>query len=337
MPNVLVTDVAWRDLNIEESILKRAGATLIAASTGNEDELLSLAPDVDGILTCWKVVSGKVIRSAPKCIAIGRFGIGLDNIDVNSATDLGIIVTNVPSYCIDEVSDHAMALLLSCARRTAFFDRSIKAGIYDLQSGTPLYRLKGRILGIVGFGKIGRAVSTKARAFGLEVIAYDPHLHGSVFVSFGVEQVGFIDLVRRSDFVSIHAPLAEDTTHLFDDDVFQQMKPTSILINTSRGKLVNPKALLTALNRDLIAGAGLDVLPAEPPMPGDPLVNHPKVVVTPHAAFNSEESLVELRQTTALQMVDVLTGRCPGNIVNPEVLKRPNLRWCGSRKAQCDT
>jgi D-3-phosphoglycerate dehydrogenase / 2-oxoglutarate reductase len=326
--HVLVTDFAWKDLNIEEDILRQAGASLLVASTGAESELLELAPMAHGILTCWKPLTEKVIRKATRCVSIGRFGIGLDNIDVPCATEVGMVVTNVPSYCIDEVSDHAIALLLSCARKIAFYDRNIKSGIYDLKAGTPLYRLRGKILGIVGFGKIGRAVSAKARAFGFNIIVCDPHLDERVITDAGFEGVSFRDLIRRSDAISIHIPLSPDTSHLFTSEIFREMKSTSIIVNTSRGDVIDSRALLMALDEGLIAGAGLDVLSEEPPARGDRLTSHPKTVVTPHAAFNSEESVSDLRKTAASQMADALVGRYPQNIVNTEVLRCPNLR-CG--------
>ena len=173
---ILVTDYAWESLEPERRILKKAGATLVVAKTGEEDELTALAPNVDGILTCWKSVTEKVLRAASRCLVIGRYGVGLDNIDVTHATNAGIVVTNVPDYCAEEVSDQAMSLLLSCARNVTFYDRAIKKGEYDLQSGVPLYRIAGKTLGIVGFGKNGRTLYRKAKGFKLKVIVYDPYL-----------------------------------------------------------------------------------------------------------------------------------------------------------------
>jgi D-3-phosphoglycerate dehydrogenase len=324
---VLVTDYAWRDLKIEEDILHRAGASLVVATTGAESELLQLAVQADGILTCWKKVGGNVIRRANRCLSIGRFGIGLDNIDVLCATEAGIVVTNVPAYCVDEVSDHAMALLLSCARKTAFYDRNVKSGVYDLQAGTPLYRLRGKTLGIVGFGKIGKSVSGKALAFGLNIVVFDPYANPAAVAEARVQQVDFEQLIQTSDFISIHVPLSSETSGLFTYQVFRAMKPGSVIVNTSRGDVIDSKALLAALEEGFIAGAGLDVLSEEPPAVDDRLVRHPKVVITPHAAFNSEESLQELRESAAHQMADVLSGRRPENIVNAEVLQQPQLRW----------
>jgi D-3-phosphoglycerate dehydrogenase len=323
---VLVTDIAWKDLKLEEEILGKAGAQVTLAKSGAEAELLDLAPAMDGILTCWKMVGSAVLRSATKCLSVGRLGIGLDNIDVRAATELGMIVTNVPAYCVDEVSDHAMALILSCARKTAFYDRNIKSGSYDLQAGPALYRIKGKTLGIVGFGKIGRALCAKAKPFGLNIVVHDPHVDAASTAQAGVKNLSLADLVKVSDFVSIHVPLSAETSRLFNYETFREMKPTAVVVNTSRGDVIDGDGLLAALNEGLIAGAGLDVLSKEPPSAGDKLVAHPRTVITPHAAFNSEESLLELRITAAQQMADVLGGKLPQNIVNPDVLKSPSLR-----------
>jgi len=324
---VLVTDYAWKDLQIEREILGGAKAEILVTKAAEEAELIETVPAVDGILTCWKPVSGSLIRAANRCLSIGRFGIGLDNIDVAAATQAGIMVTNVPAYCVDEVSDHAMALILTCARKTAFYDRNLKAGTYDLQAGPPLYRIRGKTLGIAGFGKIGRAVAGKAQAFGLNVITHDPNVDAASVAIAGAERVSFAELLERSDFISVHVPLSPQTRHLFNYQAFQKMKPTAIIVNTSRGDLIDPAGLLAALDEGLITAAGLDVHSQEPPAAGDCLVAHPRTVITPHAAFNSEESLRDLRETTARQMADVLSGCRPQNIVNPAVLQQQNLRW----------
>jgi D-3-phosphoglycerate dehydrogenase len=326
MRTVLVSDYAWKDLEIEKSILARADAKLLVSQTGSEAELTALARDADGILTCWKAVTARVIQAARACVAIGRYGIGLDNIDVAEATRHGIVVTNVPSYCVEEVSDHAMALLLSLARKVTFYDRAIKSGAYNLQAETPLFRVRGRTLGIAGFGKIGRALYHKTRGLGLKVIVFDPYVNPTSLDGFELELVNFPGLLARSDFISLHMPLTPETKGLFNRAALRQMKPGAFLINTSRGHLIDAEALREALNQGIIAGAGLDVLPAEPPAPDDPLANHPRTIITPHAAFNSEESLVELRETAARQMAAALGGTRPENVANPEVLEQANLR-----------
>lgn len=328
---VLVTDYAWPDLEIERRLLNPAQVDIVAAETGDEDELAILAADVSGIFTNWKQVSKKVIANAPHCQVIVRYGVGLDNIDVEYATQKGVIVANVPDYCLEEVSDHALALLFALARKITWYDRRIKIGSYDLKSGTPMYRLRGKTLGIVGFGKIGKALRNKARALGLDVIVYVRESGKALDET--VQKVSFSELLQRSDFISVHVPLTSQTHHLFSYSAFQQMKRTAVLINTARGGVVDSEALLAALNEGLIAGAGLDVLPNEPPDPVDPLLLHPKAIITPHAAFNSEEAVEELRIRAATAIGAVLLGRIPDSVVNPEVLRASNLRANVSQSA----
>jgi D-3-phosphoglycerate dehydrogenase len=323
---ILVTDFPWKDLEIERQILSSLDATLVAAQSGEEEELIQLAADVEGIFTNWKRVSKRVIASAPSCKAIIRYGVGLDNIDVQFATESGIVVANVPEYCLEEVSDHAFALLLAMARKVTVFDRSTKNGIYNLALGPPFYRLRGKTLGLVGFGKIGKVVARKALGFGLKVIAFSRSGKSARVGTETVEAVSFSELLRRSDYISLHVPLARETRHLFNLEAFRQMKSTAFLVNTARGDVVDSQALLIALNDNLIAGAALDVLPKEPPDTDDPLLRHPKTIVTPHAAFNSEESLEELRTTAASQMRDILLGKKPEFFVNPAVLENRRLR-----------
>lgn len=323
---VLVTDYAWKNLETERQILAEAGAEIVVAESGEEEELIKLAPQADGILTNWKPVRREVIEQAGRCHSIGRYGVGVDNIDVASATETGIVVTNVPAYCIQEVSDHAMALMLAWARKVCLYDRAMQGGRYDLSLGVPLFRVQGKTLGLAGLGKIGRVVCRKAHAFGLQTIAFDPYLSPDQMEKEKVKSVSFDELLEQSDFISIHAPLLPQTEKMFNAEAFKRMKKTAFLVNTSRGAIVDTGALLDALDKGLIAGAALDVLPQEPPSPEDPLLRHPRVLITPHAAFYSEESLTDLQATAARQMADVLRKKKPENIVNPEVLGQKNLR-----------
>jgi len=323
---VLVTDYAWKDLEVEREILATIGARLVVARGGTEDELQNLATDVDGILTNWKPVTQGVISTASRCRGICRFGVGLDNIDVHYATSVGIIVTNVPDYCLEEVTEHALAFLLSLGRKATFFDRASKRGVYDLAAGTPLFRIKGKTLGIVGFGRIGRLMAAKAHALGLKILVHSRSGDSRAAISPEVTHVSFAELLRLSDFIPLHVPLTAETRNLFSYEALQQMKPTAFLINTARGGIIDPAALLRALNEGLIAGAGLDVYASEPPDPTDPLISHPLVIATPHAAFNSVESIHDLRTTAASQMRDLLSGRAPDFVVNPQVLDQSSLR-----------
>lgn len=316
---VLITDRAWPDCSIERGILSGAGARLVEAPNGDEATLIALARESDAIGTNWAHVTEKVIRAVPRCRIVARFGIGLDNICVKTATELGIPVTNVPDYCVSEVSDHALALILACARNIAFFHQRTKAGEYNLSAGPPMKRLKGATLGLVGFGHIAQALLPKARAIGFEVIAHSQHAddHGT-----GCPMVGFDELLRRSDFISLHAPLTDSTHGLFSDPQFAQMKPTAFLINTSRGGLVDHAALWRAISSGRFAGAALDVFDPEPPDLSLPLFRDERVIVTPHAAFTSEQSLQDLRTRTARQIAEALQGRRPENVINPQVYAR---------------
>jgi len=251
---VLVSDYAWKDLNLEQAILGRVNARLIVSPSGSEAELASLAPEADGILTCWRPVSAQVLQAASRCVAVGRYGIGLDNIDVGEATRLGMVVTNVPSYCVEEVSDHALALLLSLARKVTFYDRAIKSGAYDLQAQTPLFRLRGRTLGIVGFGRIGRALCRKAQGLGLQVIAFDPYLDPPSVAGLDVEVVTFEELLHRSDYISIHAPLTSETRALFDRAALQQMKEESLIELRKTAARQMADVLTSKLPRNIVNG-----------------------------------------------------------------------------------
>ena len=324
---VLITDYMWHSLEIEKTILEEVGAELIVAETGDEVELLTLASAANVILTCWKPVTSKVLDVAKRCLAVGRYGIGLDNIAVDHATELGILVTNIPDYCLDEVSDHTLALILACARNIARFTRETHHGIWDLSKGSSMRRLRGKTLGLVGYGKIARKLTPKALALGFKVIAYDilfsstEEIQPSVIATHDLEY-----LLRAADYISLHVPLTEKTHFLIDAHAFKLMKPTAFLINTSRGAIIDETDLYQALTEGWIAGAAIDVLVQEPPDKSYPLFSCDNLIATPHAAFYSIEAIEELEQRAALQAVEVLRGRIPPNIVNPIVMGRDNFR-----------
>jgi D-3-phosphoglycerate dehydrogenase len=230
------------------------------------------------------------------------------------------VVTKVPDYCIDEVSDHAMALLLALVRKIPSANAQVHAGRWEMQAVVPIHRLRGSVLGLVGFGRIPQLVAPKAKSFGLRVVAYDPYIPQKIFSRAGVEGVDFPQLLQISDYVSIHSPLLPETTGMFNAEVFRQMKPTAYLINTARGPIVDEAALARALDAGQLAGAALDVMPQEPPS-GSPLLGRNNVIITPHTSFYSEESLVDLQTKAAEEVVRVLKGQAPRNPVNPEVLQ----------------
>jgi D-3-phosphoglycerate dehydrogenase len=261
-----------------------------------------------------------MIRQMARCRIISRFGIGVDNVDIPAATERGIVVTKVPDYCIDEVSDHAVALLLAAVRKIPFANSMVHSGRWEMPAVVPIHRLRGTTLGLVGFGRIPQLVAPKAQAFGMRVVAFDPYIPKAVFDSAKVESVDFPQLLKTSDYVSIHAPLLPETQGLFNADAFRQMKRHAYLINTARGPIVDEAALAQALDAGQIAGAALDVMTKEPPT-GSPLLGRPNVIITPHTSFYSEESLNDLETKAAEEVVRVLKGEAPRNPVNPEALK----------------
>jgi len=281
---------------------------------------MQVARAADAVLVTYAKISADMIRQMTRCRIIARFGIGVDNVDVAAATNANIVVTRVPDYCIDEVSDHTMALLLALARKIPFANSRTHAGHWGMPAVVPIYRLRGSILGLVGFGRIPQFVAPKARAFGLKVVSYDPFVSEETMNSFGAAKVDFVELVRTSDYISIHAPLVPETNRLFNADVFSRMKPTAYLINTARGSIVDEKALAEALDRGYLAGAALDVLSQEPPS-GSSLFGRDNVILTPHMSFYSAESLVDLQSKAAEEVVRVLSGKAPRNPLNPEALK----------------
>jgi len=297
------------------------------APDGEEATLIELARDADAIMTCFAQVTENVVRAAERCVVIGRFGVGVDNIAVNTATELGIAVTYVPDYCVDEVSDHVMALLHAWNRRIALFDRSVKEHGWGSQPLTMrMMRLRGKTIGIVGFGRIGQAVAAKARAFGLNILAADPVVPAETVEDMGGRLVDLPALLAESDFVSLHTPLTEATRNLIDREELAMMKPDAFLINAARGPLVNEVALYEALTGNIIAGAGLDVMVDNTPSQDHPLLSLDNIIITPHVAFFSQESTLELEQRAAAEVVSVIHGRMPDNLVNSDVLDHPNPR-----------
>jgi D-3-phosphoglycerate dehydrogenase len=323
---VLVTDYAWPSLDIEREILAEADAELVVAERGDEEELIGLAPPSSAILTNWKRLPAAALDAAPECLLVSRYGVGVDNIPVGRATELGILVSNVPDFCLEEVSDHAMALLLACARRVVTAAVTTREGRWDLDAIRGVPRLRGQTLGLVGFGNIGQRVVPKAHGFGLRVLAYTPRVTPGPGPG-GVELTNDLDrLLAESDYVSIHAPATPDTRGLIGEAQLRRMKPSAYLVNTSRGALVDEAALERAVREGWIAGAALDVLSEEPPLPTHPLLRLENVIVTPHAAFYSEAAIVELQTKAAKNVATVLRGEVPATVVNPSVRESPAYR-----------
>lgn len=320
-PFVAVTDSVFPNLDAVRRTLSAVGAEVQLASQPTPEAIVELAREADAVLVTYAKLTADMIREMDRCRIISRFGIGVDNVDVAAATRAGIVVTRVPDYCMDEVSDHAMALLLALVRKIPFANQRVQAGKWEMSSVVPIHRLRGTTLGLVGFGRIPQLVAPKAQAFGLKVISHDPYVPEKVMAQLGVESVRFEELLARSDYISIHAPLTPETHQLFNADTFRRMKRGAYLVNTARGPLVNDKDLADALDAGRVAGAALDVLPEEPPPPDSRLSGRDNVILTPHTGFYSEESLVDLQVKASEEVVRVLSGQLPRNPVNPEVLQ----------------
>jgi D-3-phosphoglycerate dehydrogenase len=318
---VVVTDHVFPNLEAERDLLAAAGHELrYGGDVRDLDEVRAAVAEADAVLNCYTPLPAAAIQAMRKCRIIARYGIGLDTIDIPVATERGILVTNVPDYCIDEVSDHALALILALGRGIVRLDRGARSGGWDPMVARPLHRLRGRRLGLVGFGRIARRLAEKARPIGFEVLATDPFVPDESIRAGGALATDLDTLLATSDVVSVHAPMTEENRHLIGARELGLMRPGSFLVNTSRGPLVDLDALRDGLEAGRPAGAALDVLEREPPDADDPLLARDDVVVTPHAAFYSEESVAEQQRKAAEQVVAALDGRIPPYAVNAEEL-----------------
>ncbi len=325
-PKVVITDYDFGDVAVETEILEAAGAEVIALQAKRQEDLFDVAPHCAAMMNQYARIGKETITRMRNCEVIARYGVGVDIVDVGTATEKGILVTNVQNYCTEEVADHAIALWLTLARKLPDYDRATHAGIWKWQSGQPVYRLRGRTMGVVSLGKIGQAIVARAQSFGVTVIAYDPYLPREVAAKIGVELVSKPELLARSDYILMQAPMTPNTHHFLSDAEFSVMKPGAILVNTGRGPTVDNKALFRALTEGHLAAAGLDDPEEEPAKranwtPDDnPLFTLPNVLVTPHAAYYSEESIHAARVTAATQVAKVLTGQKPDYTVNADAL-----------------
>ena len=308
---IAVTDSPFPSLDPAKAALARVDPELRMAQSASAEDILAVARDADAILVTYAKLPGELLRQLTRCRAIGRFGLGVDNIDIPAAAALGISVTYVPDYCMQEVSDHAMALLLATARKVPLSNKLVQSGRWEVPPIVPIHRLSGRVLGLVGFGNIPRALAPKARAFGLRVVTHDPYVSPDVLSAAAVDGVSFDRLLEMSDFVSIHAPLMPSTRGLFNADVFHKMKKGAVLINTARGPLVDEAALIAALDTGQLGGAALDVVTTEPLTKDSKLLGRDNVILTPHTAFYSVEALEELQTKCAADVARVLSGEQP--------------------------
>ena len=310
----------------EAEELAKVKARLVGIDATTEDEIIEAAKDADVLITLRAKITRRIIEALPKCRAIVRYGIGCDTIDVDAATNNGIVVANIPDFCTEEVSNHTITLLLACARKLVSQNNGTKQGRWHevRQARSPMGPIYGQTLGLIGCGKIGRATAKKAQCFDLEVVGYDPYVDKSLAEECGISIISLPELLKVSDYVSVHTPLDKDTWHLLGEKEFKQMKPSAFFINMARGPIADEVALIKALQEKWIAGAGLDVFEIEPPNPDNPLLKMDNVVVTPHSASYSDAAFKLLRTSVGQEAARVLCGQWPKNVVNKGV--KPVLR-----------
>lgn len=320
-------------LKIAEEMLSQVGAQLVFAPLWTEDDIIQNATEADAIIAgSTEPYTKKAIQAMSKCKIISRYGIGYNNIDVAEATRQGIPVTVVPDASIHEVSDFAMACILAFSRKIFPLAQAVRMGAWKTGSEElnkvrgKMFRLNRQVLGLVGMGRIGSLVAQKAKAFGMKVMVYDPYITPEAAQKAEVEQVDFDRLLRKSDYISLHAPLTPETNKLFGLKEFKRMKSTAYIVNTARGALIDEQALYQAVKERWIAGAVLDVMDPEPPRPDNPLLKLDQVLITGHSSWFSESSIEELQQRAAEAVILALQGKWPSSIINPEVKEQKNRR-----------
>ena len=316
-PLIAVTDSVFPSLDPAMAALRPLDPEIRIAKSTSASDILAVARDADGVLVTYAKLPGELLRQFERCKVIGRFGLGVDNIDINAAAALNIVVTYVPDYCLQEVSDHAMALILALARKVPFSNALVQEGRWEMPAVAPIHRIEGQILGLVGLGNIPRRVAPKAMAFGLKVVAHDPFVSADSAREFGVELVSFERLLEISDYVSLHAPLTPQTRGLFNAEAFRRMKAGAFIVNTARGPLLDEAALVAALDSGRLGGAALDVVATEPLPKDSSLLGRANVILTPHTAFYSVEALEELQTKCASDVARVLRSEKPVYPVSP--------------------
>ena len=316
-----ISDYVWPNIDIEKNFFDSKNIELVVSK--NKSDLKKQIVDADGLLFCFESIDEDILRSSKNLKVAQRYGIGVDNINIEVATELGIVVSNIPDYCIDEVSDHAMSMILSLNRLLARDSDLVKKGLWnEIKKDKRVYRLSEATLGLLGFGRIGRRISKKAKNFGLKVIAYDPYLNEKEIDDVEIHSLNKV--LKDSNIISLHLPLTEQTNHIIDTEQFDLMNKDTILINVSRGGLINEEALIENLNNGKIRGAGLDVIESSTDKTNG-LFSFDNVIITPHTAFFSQESSEELQLRSSMQLYDVLTGSKPKFFINPDVLNHPSV------------
>lgn len=336
---IVITDHRFPNVAAEQRAVESAGGTLVVGQVTDERSLIELCSHADGILTARAQITKRVIEAMACCKIIVRYGIGVDTIDIEAATSRGIAVANVPDYCVDEVSDHALALLLALNRQVRQGAALAQKDRWSTSDMPPLRRLRGQTFGLFGAGKIGLLLAFKVKALGMRVLACDPFLSEAVARSAGIERASFDDMLAAADVISLHAPLTSQTAHMFGASSFHSMKNSAFIINTARGGLIDEVALLDALDHGEIFGAALDVLESETAVTPVrvAIVNHPRIIVTPHIAWLSEEARCALQEKAIAQVLDCLQGNESYGMINriaasgKSVPMRFTSNWAGLR------
>ncbi len=312
----------------ESEELARINAELIILGCESEDDIITQAQDADAILTVGAPMTRRVLEKLPKCQVIVRYGIGYDTVDVEAATDNNILLVNIPDFCVEEVSNHAITLLLAGAKKIPQLNNLVKAGRWmeAKQAQSPMESIYGQTLGIIGCGNIGRTTAKKAKCFGLEVLGYDPYVDKALAAEFDITLVDLPGLLKKSDYISVHTALTEETYHLIGEEKFKLMRLKAFFINTARGSVVDEPALIRALEEGRIAGAGLDVFEKEPVDPENPLLKMDNVIVMPHSASYSDAAFTRLRRSVGQEAARILSGRWPKNVVNKACRPKKDLK-----------
>lgn len=317
-PRIVVTDCDHDSMEPELAIARRHGIQLEVRQSATEDDVIAAAADADAILVQYAPITARVLDSLPRLRAIGRYGVGVDTVDVDAATARGVAVCNVPDYGTEDVSDHAIALTMALVRGVPLLDRQIRSGGYDYSAARPLHRTSVQTFGVLGMGRIGSATARKAKGIGFDVVGFDPLRQAGTLTEDGIRVLEMDEVLACSDILSLHVPLSQATHHLIDDSAIRRMKPGAQIVNTARGALIDTQALAAAVSAGRLSGAALDVFEQEPLPADSELRRHPNIVLTPHISWYSEESFGELKRRTIQNVIDVIEGRVPRNILNPE-------------------
>jgi len=314
---VVIADDRYPHYNEEHEALKSTGATVVNIKSQDPQELKAACQDADGVIVNLPPFQADVIQAMTRCRVISRYGVGVDNVDIKAATARNIWVANVPDYCGEDVSDQAFALFMACVRKVAIRDRHVRAGIWDMKSGGAEYRVKGKTFVFFGFGQIARIFHRKLTGFQLgRVLVYDPFVDATAIQATGAEKADWDTVLKEGDFFSIHMPLNDKTRNLFNEAAFRKMKPTAIVINTSRGPIIDEKALFKALSLHWINSAGLDVFEREPVNLDNPLLTLDNITVAGHTGWYTEESMTELKRKAAENVRDALNNTTPKYAIN---------------------